>query len=250
MATRKRRRWCGLLALAVAGAAGCGGSPDATAVLAEYRARVDARLRTIEAIRDQAQKLPRVTEDRLATLDPPPDLRRKNDGPGKAEFVEIEHLLQTDRHNIGLDFIVSYDITVTKIATLVRDGHYPPPNEHNGLENIAGWILREDLEAFLALRYLFLIRSVDVKKPFLLGTQEDKLETRQYQPGHYRGEVLAFDVETGKHVGGFSFQVETDPRVTVNTNYYLTDLWRSLAKKAMQRIEERTKELCPGALWD
>ena len=239
-----------LLLLLAVGTAGCDAPPDAPAVLAEYRDRVDARLRTIEAIHEQAVKLPRVTEDRLATLDPPPDLRRKNDSPGRAEFVEVEHLLQTDRHSLGLDFIVSYDITVTQVATLVRDGHYPPPNEHLGLENVEGWILREDLEEFLQLRYLFLIRPVDVKKPSLLGTQKDKLETRRYLPGHYRGEVLAFDVETGKHVGGFSFQVGTDPEVTVNTNYYLTDLWRSLAKKARERIEERTKELCPGALWD
>jgi len=164
--------------------------------------------------------------------------------------VEIAHLLQTDRKDLGLDFIVSYDVTVTTIATLVRDGHYPPPNTHLKLENVEGWILREDLEGFLRLRYLFLIREVEVQKPSLLGKQEDKLETRKYLPGHYVGEVLAFDVESGKHLGGFSFRVETDPEVTVNTNYYLTDLWRSLARKAAQRIEERTKELCPGALVD
>jgi len=240
-----------LLLLLAVGTAGCGDSgPDAEAVLAEFRDRVDARLRTIEAIHEQAQKLPRVTEDRVARLDPPPDLRRKNDSPGRAEFVEIEHLLQTDRASIGLDFIVSYDITVTKIATIVRDGHWPPPNTHLRLENVAGWILRESLEEFLQLRYLFLIREVEVKKPQLLGTQKDELESRRYLPGHYRGEVVAFDVETGKHVGGFSFQVKTDPEVTVNTNYYHTDLWRSLAKNARQRIAERTKELCPGALLD
>jgi hypothetical protein len=238
------------LILAVVGAAGCDTSPDSTEVLAEFRDRVDARLKTIEAIHAQAQKLPRVTEDRLAELDPPPDLRRKNDGPGKAEFVEIEHLLQTDRASLGLDFIVSYDITVTRIATLLRDGHYPPPNTHLKLESVEGWILREYLEEFLALRYLFLIRAVDVKKPHLLGTQKDKLESRTYLPGHYKGEVLAFDVESGKHLGGFAFQVGTDPTVTVNTNYYLTDLWRSLAKKAAQRVAERAKELCPDALVD
>ena len=250
MATRRRGRRRGFLILALAIAAGCDTSPDATEVFAEYRDRVEARLRTIEAIHAQAKKLPRVTEDRLGKLDPPPDLRRKNDGPGKAEFVEIAHLLQTDRKDLGLDFIVSYDVTVTTIATLVRDGHYPPPNTHLKLENVEGWILREDLEGFLRLRYLFLIREVEVQKPSLLGKQEDKLETRKYLPGHYVGEVLAFDVESGKHLGGFSFRVETDPEVTVNTNYYLTDLWRSLARKAAQRIEERTKELCPGALVD
>ncbi|MHC4819567.1 MAG: hypothetical protein ACYTF8_16100 [Planctomycetota bacterium] len=250
MATRKRGPWFGLLILAVAGAAGCDASPDATEVFAEYRDRVDARLRTIEAIHAQAEKLPRVTEDRLAKFDPPPDLRRKNDGPGRAEFVEIAHLLQTDRKSLGLDFIVSYDVTVTRIATLVRDGHYPPPNTHLKLENVEGWILRESLEEFLQLRYLFLIREIERKEPFLMGTQKDKLESRRYLPGHYLGEVLAFDVESGKHLGGFSFRVETDPEVKVNTNYYLTDLWRSLAKNAMKRIEERTKELCPEALVD
>jgi hypothetical protein len=237
------------LILAWAVAAGCGDEPNGTAVLAEYRDRIDARLKTIEAIHAQAKKLPRVTEDRIAKLDPPPDLRRKNDGPGKAEFVEIDHLLQTDRQ-LGLDFIVSYDTTVTTVATLVRDGHFPPPTVHRTLDNTEGWIVQEDLEEFLKLRYLFLIREVEVRKPHLLGKHEDKLETRKYLPGHYRGEMLAFDVETGKHLGGFTFQVETDPQVTVNTNYYLTDLWRSLAKKAAQRIEARTKELCPGALSD
>ena len=232
------------------GAAGCDNAPDATAVLAEYRDRVDARLKTIEAIHAQAERLPRVTEDRLGELDPPPDLRRKNEGPGKAVFVEVGHLLQTDRQNIGLDFIVSYDITVTRIATLVRDGHYPPPNKHLQLESVAGWILRDYLEEFLQVRYLFLIRPVDVKKPHLLCTHKDKLETRTYLPGHYRGEAMAFDVESGKHLGGFSFEVGTDPEVTVNSNYYLTDLWRSLAKKARERIQERTKELCPNALRD
>ena len=240
---------CFLLFLCV-GAAGCGEEPNGTVVLVEYRDRVDARLKTIQAIHAQAKKLPRVTEDRISKLDPPPDLRRKNDGPGKAEFVEIDHLLETDRHNIGLDFIVSYDTTVTRIATLVRDGHFPPPNKHRTLDNTEGWIVREDLEEFLQLRYLFLIRTVDVKKPHLLGTQKDKLENRTYLPGHFRGEVLAFDVESGKHMGGFSFEVGTDPEVTVNSNYYLTDLWRSLAKKARERIEERTHELCPDALRD
>lgn len=238
-----------ILAWAVA-AAGCGGEPNGAEVLVEYRARVDARLKTIEAIHDQAQKLPRVTEDRLATLDPPPDVRRKNDTAGKAAFVEIEHLLQTERRNLGLDFIVSYDTTVTAVATLVRDGHFPPPTTHRTLENTDGWIVREDLEEFLQLRYLFLIRKGEVRKPFLLGTQDQELATRRYQPGYWVGDVLAFDVETGKHVGGYSVRVETDPQVTVKTNYYLTDLWRSLAKKAMERIRTRLKELCPGALSD
>jgi hypothetical protein len=243
-------RLLSLLLFLWVGAAGCGEEPNGTVVLAACRARVDARLKTIEAIHAQATKLPRVTEDRIDELDPPPDLRRKNDGPGKAVFVEMEHLLQTDRHNLGLDFIVSYDTTVTTVATLVRDGHFPPPNTHRTLDNTDGWIVQEDLDEFLRLRYLFLIRTVDVRKPHLLGKQEDKLENRTYLPGHFRGEVLAFDVESGQHLGGFSFEVGTDPTVTVNTNYYLTDLWRSLAKKARERIEARTKELCPDALRD
>jgi hypothetical protein len=162
--------------------------------------------------------------------------------------VEIEHLFQTDRRNLGLDFIVSYDDTVTNVATLVRDGHFPPPNEHRTLQNTDGWIVREDLDEFLQLRYLFLIRKAEAKKPFLLGTQEQELETRRYLPGYWAGDVLAFDVETGQQVGGYAVRVETDPQVTVKTNYYLTDLWRSLAKKAMERIRARLKELCPQAL--
>lgn len=240
----KKRFWI----LAGLVAAGCGAEPMGTEVLAEYRARVDARLKTIEAIHEQAQKLPRVTEDRMPALDPPPDLRRKNDTPGKAVFVEIGHLLQTDRQNLGLDFIVSYDDTVTTVATLVRDGHYPPPNTHRTLENTEGWLVRKRLEEFLQLRYLFLIREEEAKKPFLLGTQDQELETRRYLPGHWTGDVLAFDVETGRHLGGYAVRVETDPQVTVKTNYYLTDLWRSLAKKARERIRARLKELCPEAL--
>lgn len=234
-----------ILACAVA-AAGCGDEPKGTDVLPQYRDRIDARLKTVEAIHSQAQKLPRVTEDELEGLDPPPDFSRQV-GPGKAVFVELDHLLKTERRNLGLDFIVSYDTTVTTVATVVRDGHYPPPNEHVKLDTVEGWILEEDLEPFLQLRYLFLIRPVEVKKPFLMGTQEQALETRRYLPGFWAGEVLAFDLETGRHVGGYHVRVETDPQVTVKTNYYLTDLWRSLAKKAMERIEARLKELCPAA---
>lgn len=229
--------------------AGCAEEPKGTDVLPQYRDRVDARLKTIEAIHAQAQKLPRVTEEKIAKLDPPPDFARRAAGPGKAVFVEIDHLLQTDRRNLGLDFIVSYDTTVTTVATIVRDGHYPPPNTHVKLENVEGWILEEDLEKFLALRYLFLIRPVDVKKPHLMGTQDQALESRRYLSGYWVGEVLAFDLETGKHVGGYHVRVETDPEVKVNTNYYLTDLWRSLAKKAMEKIKARMEEIYPETLW-
>lgn len=229
--------------------ASCAEEPKGTDVLAQYRERVDARLKTIEAIHAEAQKLPRVTEQKIAKLDPPPDFARKAAGPGKAVFVELDHLLKTERRSLGLDFIVSYDTTVTTVATIVRDGHYPPPNEHVKLETVEGWILEEDIEKFLQLRYLFLIRPVDVKKPHLMGTQEQALETRRYLPGYWLGEVLAFDLETGRHVGCYSVRVETDPQVKVNTNYYLTDLWRSLAKKAMEQIRARLEEIYPETQW-
>ncbi|MHC4550909.1 MAG: hypothetical protein ACYTEZ_19310 [Planctomycetota bacterium] len=228
---------------------GCHAAPDATAVLAEYRDRIDARLRLIESLRAQAAQMPRLTEDRLDALDPPPDFRRRA-AAGKAVFVEIDHLLQTDRRSLGQDFIVSYDVTVTTVATIVRDGHYPPPNDHLKLANADGEILRQDLERFLQLRYLFLIRTVEMEKPFLLGDQDQELATRRFKPGHYRGEVLGFDLEHAKPVGGYSIRVETDPQVKVSTVTYVSDLMRSLGRKARERIAQRAKELLPAASID
>lgn len=99
---------------------------------------------------------------------------------------------------------------------------------------------RTAINQFLNSKYLLINRLNEHAEPKFIG-----LST--FEPGYIKGDVLVFDLQAGKLLGGFAVQIESSQQVTINEfSDENANLMAELESKAMNLIIEKFAELTPS----
>ncbi|WP_153819273.1 hypothetical protein [Polyangium spumosum] len=210
---------------------------DLRDVLAEHRAPVEAKLAKVKALREQARALPAVSSDAVHIAGgPAPVLAWKAGAVGvNASIVHLEDLddlteLGNIRHRASLSKTINRCASVFATHREPYNAAYPrltppPPMSSHGADEVLGLCQ--------ALRYLLVIRSLAFVEPSdprasiscsvgdagADGGNASASETcHRFDGGYLKADVLVFDVETQRHLGGFVFVAESSAMVDVTTS--------------------------------
>lgn len=228
---------------------------ERSALFDGHRAAVTAKLEAIERLKDRVAALPSVTEDALVAGAHPlvmAGYEHRAEANGAVAYQED----LADLSRIG-DSAPHYNQRLYQAhlladcARLMRLGVYGTSEPQNVHLHVA----RELLEACEKLRYVFVLR------------------TRRFEGLEFSGDVVAFEVDTGQHLGGFALDFMSDSRAKVvkdtstrveqislggrlrnqrtvtTTERVVHDDFGDVRGQLDVRIEERLNHLMPGLRW-
>lgn len=233
-----------LLLLAAALSASCGKTPEA--VIQQHRPAVEARLASIKAI---AQLLPSEivpTGAPFVLTGPPPSFGPLSSAACNAILMEEDCFAYPDPPKPGFRF--SAENPIADPVSLLSRGEF-----HGGRPGNRE-LMDELLKHFTALRYVLVVRGMEVRAPVIEPRKEKKPDPFQsrtpganadflFTSGTCDGDLILFDLETKKSVGGFRFYGKNSPQLMVSSidqmGYLESDLrkntTRSIAKDFLQR---------------
>ena len=88
-------------------------------------------------------------------------------------------------------------------------------------------------------KYLVLNRVVEFRKPLYISGDE-------YDSGFVNGDVLVFDIEKSKLLGGFVLNIKSNTEINVGEGDDVnSELVASLTSKVREEIKQKFKDLTP-----
>lgn len=257
--------------LAPAFAAGCFGK-DLKDVLAEHRAPVEAKLAKVKALREQARALPAVSSDAVHVAGgPAPVLGWKGGTVGvNASIVYLEDLddlaeLGNVPHRASLSGTVNRCASVLATHREPYNAAYPrltppPPMSSHSADEVLGLCQ--------ALRYLLVIRSLAFVEPSDpqastscsmgdAGADAGSADAgsaavadicHRFDGGYLKADVLVFDVESQRHLGGFTFVAENSAMVDVTGDgtYVKSGVSRNFDRNIEAALQAAARKALPG----
>lgn len=239
-----RRRHAGALAALVALTA-C--QRLDTRIINERRAAVSAKLERIQELRKALAAIPPETADTLRLGSAPLVMAAYSDVALPTGTVAYEHTLENlrGRHDAAphYTFRVRYGKLLEECGELLEKGEGGPST-------------KKALDSCLNLQYVFVLR------------------TRTMERYEFEGDVVAFDLATGKRIGGFPVEATSAGRTDTVTDTKTTTIQRrtgrrgrstgsttktetvtrtvdadldELRREIGDEVERRLKQLAPGA---
>lgn len=161
------------------------------------------RLKAIAALQAQAKQAPRLKEDGFTFPEgaPVPDFWADEGNVGKIHVEEPVDLSEVKE--------VPYDIFEASFywwsgpATLIKKGTNLQGKPETYLEGV-----KKHFGRLLSLRYVAFARTHELKRPDY-SVEDATDSTRTFVPGRLAGDVLLYDLEGGKLLGGVRFDVES-----------------------------------------
>jgi predicted small lipoprotein YifL len=228
-----------VVALSACGASG----PTPDQVIARHRPAAQARVDALAGVGRTLAGVPPVYEDRVELVGA---VRFHDDG--------------ADRANAGLALAEDF----ADLARVDRDLPMrlePVPFWEDALAllgkgtNASGGrpsadVAERALARFEAVRWLFVLRQIDYEPP-ILG------EGARFRPGRWAGEVVAFDLDAGRPLGGFALAVASDANARVSYDAKAApdqqrrqkESWlrANLRQAARAQLHARLAAVLPGA---
>jgi hypothetical protein len=205
-----------LLFVAATLLASCGKSTEA--VIQERRAAVEGRLAAFQAVADQLGSEVAPTGAPFVLAGPPPQFGPMTGGPN-AVVMETAHFQVSDPLPPGLHLCLENPIA--DASSLMKSGEF-----HGGRPGNRE-LKEQYLRNFLAVRYVLVIRSLEVREPVVQpgrpSPPPDRNRPLQELPkgvftkGTCEGDAILFDLDQKKSVGGFRFFGESSSNLTVST---------------------------------
>lgn len=243
MSYRLARQFAWILALIPV--FGCG--KDLRDVIAEYKGKVEPQVAKLSAIRAAAKEAPRITTDGAIIQGPPPKVAFLNID----EHVNVAIEYQEDLDDVTAYGNVPHRIlasgTMNRCAALLANRRQPYDPTTGTVPLQVSWYEADDiLKHCAAVRYVFVVRSLGYSapskirsvagpcpKPFsgdvsdagvppasadagiaIVGSYAGK-PCEVFDGGYLDAEVLVFDMNDSKQVGGFRFTAESSSSVDV-----------------------------------
>ncbi len=196
---------------------------DFMSVVAERRERVASKLELLEQLGKEVSSAPPVPEDappiKLAEGDPLPNANRNTIAVHAEDLVDLTKPAP-DASRICPKHPIS------DAALLVRQGFLPeqPPLPISGPREAALRLLTRVEE----LRYLLVLRTINREPPREVGS-------RRFEGGTFEGDVLVYDVEGPRYLGGFRVVTKLDFALVRKAPDGLSDEYISNVKSAFDR---------------
>ncbi len=226
-----------------------------TALFDEHRAAVTAKLEAVERLQARVAAIPPVTRDALTAGARPPvmagyDHRAESNGAVvyQEDLGDVSRVDQAAPHYGRRIFQADL---IVDCARLMRQGVYGTYEPQNVNVDVA----RGVLEACEQLAYVYILR------------------TRHFEGLVFSGDVVAFEIDTGRHLGGFALAFTSDPRIDVvkdtstrvdqtsrggrlrnkrvvtTTEHLVRDDFGAVRGELDARIKEGLRQLMPGLRW-
>jgi hypothetical protein len=212
-----------LLLLAAALLVGC--SKDGASVIERYKAPGLAQLKRLQVVAEMMRDRPPLIADTPSLPFATASFQTNNYPPTDGALVLAEWLteegLQKDSFNVESVGVVKDPFWGRSWAWLITgknpDGS-PPERRYPGIS------MEEDLQAFVKVKYLGVVRTVEFRSPQVTGENS-------YMGGRYRVDIFFFELaDTPKYLGGLLVDAVNDPE-------------RQFQYKTESREEDMRKEL-------
>jgi hypothetical protein len=105
-------------------------------------------------------------------------------------------------------------------------------------------VVEQYLSACQRLEYVLVIRKLEFTEPEL------SLETKQFKSGKYRAEVLAFELQSGKLLGGFTVSAKNEDSVMLldGDASHVKRLITNLESTTFTALRDGARAAFPGSL--
>ncbi len=225
--------WVGFLAAVLAG--GCG--PSVEAIVDEHRASVEHNLAHVSAVagRLAAAELDAGIGFEGHTLDFQLGEPGSLSPTWNAGVVHEERLVDIGGVPVELGLVIS-ELYFLAHARDSLDGEW--------------WSMADDpqtveseFQKVSQLRYLFVVRTVQHKMP-------RSVEGESFIGGHFEGETLCFDLESGSMLGGFAFQAENSDQRSFSYTTSSSNVYGNRGIKKLRAIHDDLLTNAQRAFWD
>ena len=226
------------LALSLVGLVGLGCSRDLRDEIQEHKARVEAKLEQIKALREAAIAEPFVTSEAPSPLDPKPAVPAGDyiiTHASNAAVVYLEDLNKLDEFG-NIPYRMDGTGSVNRCASTLSTHRepYDPILEKNPPDAVSAYKAKDYFEHCEALTYLYVIRSLAMTAPGVVEDVSGKCPNepesipgadagialgatcKRFQGGKLKAEVLIFDIAKKQKVGAFRFSAENSSRIDVS----------------------------------
>jgi hypothetical protein len=228
---------------------------ERAALFDAHRPAVMAKLEAIERLKDAVAAMDPVTDASMVPGAHPLvmagyDHRAEANGAVvyQEDLPDLSRLGDSAPHYNQRIYQAGLLIDCARLMRLGVYGTYEPQNVHL---NVA----REYLEACEKLEYVFVLR------------------TRRFEGRAFSGDVLAFELDTGKHLGGFALDFKSETlarvlkdtstrveqtssggrlrtrRIVTTTDRVVHDDFGAVSGELDRRLEENLRQLMPGLRW-
>ncbi len=182
----------------------------------KYKATVDAKLAIVEKI---ARNKPPPTKTAGITLDGPPIPASYTPNVAVAFEEDLVDLVTLPK----IKYRPDYDHgTINECASTSRK-RYSVITERAISSASSG---NAQLDHCTLLKYLIVVRLTTKVEPKMLPKKPGDIDST-FSGGHFEGDVVVFNIDTGKHLGGYTVKAENKDVVGRNDTIY-TDLYAAL----------------------
>lgn len=243
-----RIRWAPPLACFALSLLGLGCSRDLREEIQEHKARVEAKLEQIKALREAAIAEPFVTSETPSPLDPKPAVPAGDyiiTHASNAAVVYLEDLNKLDEFG-NIPYRMDGTGSVNRCASTLSTHRepYDPIAAKNPPDAVSAYKAKDYFEHCESLTYLYVIRSLAMTAPGVVedayGPCPNEPESipststsadagappdagialgatcKRFQGGKLKAEVLIFDIAKKQKVGAFRFSAENSRRIDVS----------------------------------
>jgi hypothetical protein len=118
--------------------------------------------------------------------------------------------------------------------------HDYPIDEKYSYHKVESDYSAKAIKHFLDSKYLLINRLLENSRPY-------EIDADTYAAGYVRGDVLVFDLEAGKLIGGFQIEAKSKDQMSLKQYSDLSsNLMADLGMKAYGKIKERLADLTPS----
>jgi hypothetical protein len=204
-------------------------------VIAPRKARIEAKLATALRIagsvpRPSARDAVKPERGPIVLLVGKTDVVGKGDAQTRAGTATLVHLedLSGDVSTRGNLPYASGEALLHDCAAII---HKKPPSSTFAPESDLA-ATEVVLDQCLSLRHLLLIRTQKSGEPLVDAANS------KYVPGFIEGDILVFDLDSGKHLGGYRFAARNGATLEVNLADPVRDLRLDVSKKLWGSIRD------------
>ncbi|MFT5821158.1 MAG: hypothetical protein ACI8ZM_002407 [Crocinitomix sp.] len=151
-----------------------------------------------------------------------------------SEPLDIE--LDGTRRREHADMASLFDIDLSD----KKEPHDYPIDEKYSWHNVESDYSAEAIKHFLESKYLLINRLLENSRPYAIDAET-------YAAGYVRGDVLVFDLNATKLIGGFQIEAKSKDQMSLREYSDLSsNLMADLGLRAYAGIKERLAELTPS----
>jgi hypothetical protein len=105
-------------------------------------------------------------------------------------------------------------------------------------------VLEQYLSACERLKYVLVIRMLEFTLPEL------SLETKQFKSGKYRAEILAFELQSGEYLGGYTISAKNEDSVMLldGDASHVKRLITNMESTTFTALRDGARQAFPGSL--